>query len=173
MKNGSVERYLRDIDPDTSLEQRLKWASQAAEGLAYIHSKNVLHCDISVGNLLLDTDLNIKLSDFQGRLQHPDGTVFIDGGAAESTMSSMPRLDRNYCDYKTDFFALGTAIYQMMKGHPPFTDLDPVDDEDEIQRRFKDGELPALGDNWGGDVIWKCWAGGYESATEVVRDLQK
>ncbi|KAH8910546.1 kinase-like protein [Coniochaeta sp. PMI_546] len=173
MPNGSVERYLRDIDPDTSLEQRLKWARQAAEGLAYIHSKNVLHCDISLGNLLLDSDLNIKLSDFQGRLLHPDGTVLIDGGAADSTMSSMPRLDRNYCDYKTDIFALGTAIYMMMEGHPPFADLDPVDDEDEIQRRFKDGEFPALDEYWGGDVIRKCWTGGYQSATEVVQDLQK
>jgi serine/threonine protein kinase len=173
MPNGSVERYLRNAGPDTSLNQRLKWALQAADGLAYVHAKNVLHCDVSVGNLLLDSDLNIKLSDFQGRLLHPNGTVILDGGAAESTMSSMPRPDRNYCDRKTDIFALGTAIYFMITGHPPFPDLDTIDDEDEIQRRFEGGEFPPLEQRQGGDVVRKCWTGAYESATKIMLDLQK
>lgn len=60
--NGSVERYLKDIAPETPLAQRLRWALQAAEGLAYVHSKHVIHCDISVGNLLVGSDLGIKLS---------------------------------------------------------------------------------------------------------------
>ena len=173
MPNGSVERYLRDVAPDTSLEQRLKWALQAAEGLSYVHVKNVLHCDISVGNLLLDSDLNTKLSDFQGRLLHPNGTVILDGGAAESIISSMPRADRNSCNYKTDIFALGTAIYFMITGQPPFPDLDAVDDEDEIQKRFKGGEFPPLERYQGGNVVRNCWAGAYESATETMLDLQE
>lgn len=152
MPNGSVERYLRNVAPNTSLNQRLKWALQAAEGLAYGHAKNGLHCDISVGNLLLDSDLNIKLSDFQGRLLHQSGTVILNGGAAESVMSSMPRPDRNHCDPKTDIFALGTAIYLMITGHPPFPGLDTVDDEDKIQRRFEGGELPPLEQHRDGDV---------------------
>lgn len=173
MPNGSVERYLRDAAPNMPLNQRLKWALQAAEGLTYIHAKNVLHCDISVGNLLLDSDLNIKLSDFQGRLLHPDGTVILDGGAHESVMSSMPRLDRNSCDYNTDIFALGTAIYFMITGCPPFPDLDTLDDEDEIQRRFEEREFPSLEQHQGGDIVRKCWTGSYNSAAEVVLDLQK
>ena len=172
MPNGSVGKYLRGVAPTTPLAQRLKWAWQAAQGLAYIHRKNVLHCDISVGNLLLDADLNIKLSDFQGRLLSPLGTVILDGGAIESTLSSMPRPDRNHCDRKTDIFALGTAIYFMITGDLPFPDLDPMDDEDEIQRRFEDGEFPPLEASLGGDIIRKCWMGGYKSADEIIRDLR-
>ena len=156
MPNGSVGKYLRDVAPDTMLPQRLKWALQAAEGLAYAYTKNVLHYDMSVGNLLVDSDLNIKLSDFQGRLLDPNGTVILDGGAAESTMSSMPRPNQNYCDRKTDIFALGTAVYFMITSHPPFADLDTVDDEDEIQRRFRDGEFPRLETRCGGHVIQRC-----------------
>ncbi|KAF1841512.1 kinase-like protein [Cucurbitaria berberidis CBS 394.84] len=172
MPNGSVERYLRDVAPDTSLKQRLKWTCQAAEALAYAHGKNVLHCDFSVGNLLLDRDLTIKLCDFQGRLLHSDGTVILDGGAAEGSMSSMPRPDRNYCDRKTDIFALGTAIYFMVTGQTPYPELDTIDDEDEIRKRFEDGVFPPLARHQGGDVVRSCWKGCYESATEVMLDLQ-
>jgi serine/threonine protein kinase len=80
---------------------------QAAEGLAYIHMENVIHCDVSIGNLLLDINLSIKLCDFQGRFLHLSGHVALDGGAAESAMSSMPRPNRNYQDRKTDIFAYG------------------------------------------------------------------
>lgn len=170
--NGTVGEYLRDTAPETSLQQRLKWARQAAEAVAYIHSRNVLHCDISVGNLLLDANLDIKLIDFQGRLLSPDGTVLRDGGAANGAMSAMPRLDEDYCDFRTDIFALGTSMFYIITGHLPFTDVNPVEDEEEIQRRFREGELPPLEWHCGGDVIRKCWRGNYKSAQEIVVDLQ-
>ncbi|KAL1844988.1 hypothetical protein VTK73DRAFT_1385 [Phialemonium thermophilum] len=77
MPNGSVDRYLRDHAPGDSL--RLKWARQAAEGLAYAHSRGVLHCDVSVGNFLLDANLDLKLGDFQGRLLNDDGSIWTAG----------------------------------------------------------------------------------------------
>lgn len=153
MANGSVENYLRHVAPNTSLRPRLKWARQAAEGLAYIHDKNVLHYDFSIGNLLLDKDLTLKICDFQGRLLDFDGSIILDEGAAESTTSSMPRPDPNICNRQTDMFTLGTAIYFMMTGQPPFPDLDPIDNEDEIQRRFKHGDFPPLKSRQGGDII--------------------
>jgi hypothetical protein len=39
---------------------------------------------------------------------HPNGFVTLDGGAAESIMSPMPR---PYQDRKTDIFAFGKALY--------------------------------------------------------------
>jgi serine/threonine protein kinase len=173
MPNGSVERYLRDIAPDTPLEQKLQWAWQAAEGLAYIHEKNVLHCDFSVGNLLLSDDLSIKLCDFQGRLLGSDGVVILNGGAAEGSMSSMPRKDRSHCDQRTDIFAFGTALYFMMTDMPPFPDLDTADDEDEIRRRFECHEFPSLEQYQWGRVVRKCRLGSYSCATEIMSDLQK
>lgn len=172
MPNGSVGRYIRDIAPTTSLQQRLKWVSQAAEALAYVHSKNILHCDMSIGNLLLDANLDIKLSDFQGRLLSPDGTILLDGGAGQGALSSMPRDDEDYCDIKTDIFALGTTAFFIITGHLPFTELDPLEDEDEIQQRFKDGDLPPLEQYQGGNIIHNCWRGNYKLAGEMVQDLQ-
>ncbi|PVH79411.1 kinase-like protein [Cadophora sp. DSE1049] len=156
MPNGSAAEYLYNADPQPPIQERLEWALQAAEAVAYIHTKRVIHCDVSAGNLLFDKDLNVKLCDFQGRLLHPDGTIHLNGDSAEGT----------------DIFALGSAIYFIIKGHPPFPELDPWKDELEIVSRFKERQFYAL--NWvpGGDVVKKCWAGDYESADEVVHDLR-
>jgi serine/threonine protein kinase len=172
LPNGSIERYLRSNAPYTTVAQRLRWGQQAAEGLAYIHKKNVIHCDVSIGNLLLDTDLSIKLCDFQGRFLHPSGHVALDGGAAESVMSSMPRPNRNYQDRKTDIFAFGTALYFILTDELPFPELS-VDDEDEIRRRFARQDFPPLEQLPGGDVIRNCWTGVYDDASRAMVDLQR
>ncbi|OAA61938.1 Protein kinase-like domain protein [Niveomyces insectorum RCEF 264] len=187
MPNGSVEKYLQQHaccdGVLLSLQQRLSWALQAAEGLAYVHSKHVLHCDMGPGNLPLDERLQVKLCDFQGRLLSPDGSgsdttddgdvvvVVLDGGSTQGTLTSMPRDDWDYCDVRTDRFALGTTIYYIVTGERPFAPLDPVDDEDEIQRRFKAKEYPDLEAERGGDVVRKCWSGDYAATDDVVRDL--
>lgn len=170
--NGSIGEYLQQTPMGITLQQRLKWARQAAEAIAYIHSKNVLHCDISVGNLLLDANLEVKLIDFQGKLLSSDGTALLDGGAASGAMAAMPQLDSAVCDFRTDIFALGTSIFYIITGQLPFMDVDPVEDEEEIQRRFQAGEFPLLEENRGGDIIRKCWKGLYDSAQEVVIDFQ-
>ncbi|KAF2731949.1 kinase-like protein [Polyplosphaeria fusca] len=171
LPNGSVERYLV-ANPRTSVKQRLVWGRQAAEGLAYIHTKNVIHGDVSVGNLLLDPHLSIKFCDFQGKFLNADGTVALDDGSSERSMSSMPRSDHNNHDHKTDIFALGTALFVIVTGNLPFPDLDTLD-EDEIQRRFEEHEFPPLEKLPGGDVIRNCWTGSYNSASEIIVDLQK
>jgi serine/threonine protein kinase len=173
MPNGSVADYLPNADPQPPAQERLKWALHAAEAVAYIYTKRVIHCDIGPGNLLLDKDLNVRVSDFQGRLLYPDGTICLNGDSAEGVKSSMPRSDANDANQKTDIFALGSAIYFMLKGHPPFPELDSWKDKLEIVSRFKTKYFPALDDVQGGDVVKKCWAGEYESADEVVRDLEK
>jgi hypothetical protein len=65
----------------------------------------------------------------------------------------MPRSDPNLCDEKTDIFAQGTAIYVMICGLPTFSDLDPDEDEDEIQRRFRAHEFPPLGTIQAGSIV--------------------
>jgi serine/threonine protein kinase len=171
LPHGSVERYLQ-TNPDTSIKQRLSWGRQAAEGLAYIHTKNVIQGDVSVGNLLLDPKLSIKFCDFQGKFLYPDGTIALDGGSSERIMSSMPRSDHNHHDYRTDIFALGTALFVIITGELPFPNLDATDDENEIYRRFKECEFPRLGNLPGGDIIRKCWMGKYSNAAEIIVDLQ-
>ena len=167
--NGSVKAFLARCD-SMSNENRVKWCRQAGEALVYIHTKNVIHCDCSTRNFLLDNSLNAKLSDFQGIYVAPDGNVSY-GYALENPKSFLPR-PADHSNRTSDLFALGTAIYEIMAGHEPFPELDELDDEEEIEERYTRGQFPALDGVLGGEIIYKCWYLAYENASSCVKDLK-
>ena len=169
--HGSMAHFLRDYKP--ILPQKIVWARQAAEAVAVTHNAGVLHCDISVNNILIDRDLTVKLCDFQGRLLWPDGTVNKNGLSCNSTKSYMPgRPYPDYADRKTDIFALGSAFYYIMQGHEPFPELDSHRDEEQIDARFRAHQFPEVRPLVMSRVIHRCWAGQYESDEAVLQDLE-
>ncbi|KAJ6185451.1 hypothetical protein N7519_006752 [Penicillium mononematosum] len=122
--------------------QRISWCREAAEAVAWIHSRGVLHCDIQPTNLLLDDELHIKLSDFQ-----------ISGW--------------------NNLFALGCTIYLIMMGHAVFPEI--VDEEegwyDKVREKFEKQQFPQ--DSHACSAITsKCWLKEYESAEELLRDIE-
>lgn len=50
------------------------------------------------------------------------------------------------CGARTEQFALGTLLYNMVYGHQPYDDIDLKNqDPEELERRFQDMEFPELG----------------------------
>lgn len=168
-QHGSIAQFLKENKP--TWRQRLTWARQATEAIAATHRAGVIHCDISVNNLLLDGDLTVKLCDFQGKLLWPDGSVNKEGLSCENTKSFMPRADPNHSDQITDLFALGSAFYYIMQGHEPFPDLDSGKDEEQIVSKFASRQFPEIDFPLMNYVTHKCWGGEYKSAEEVLQDL--
>ncbi|KAF1957729.1 kinase-like protein [Byssothecium circinans] len=163
--NGDVSRYLSSHDPSESPEQlRRKWAMQAAEALAFIHDKGVIHSDIHPNNFLLDEHLDIKLCDFAGSVF---GT--LDGAAMESVRFFLPRDPLTTPDAKTDLFALGSTIYFIMSDHQPYDDLA----DEEVAARYSRMEYPDVRSYSCGRVIEGCWKGDFKSAQEVVDALSE
>lgn len=119
--NGSVADYLLESDkPAPSVRQRLSWCREAAEAVVHMHSRRVLHCDLQPTNLLLDENLRLKVSDFQGRHLSDNGEVLVDGWSAEPCKFHCPRNDLFDADVKTDIFALGCCMYFIMLSHAVF-----------------------------------------------------
>jgi serine/threonine protein kinase len=167
--NGTLKSHLESAK--IMERERIRFARETAEGVAYAHTKSVIICDINVRNILLDDDFHVKLCDFQGRLLELDGDVLCNGGASENAESFMPRHDKDSASVKTDIFALGSTIYHIMKGHRPFSELSTIDDEDEIWRHYHEGEFPPLEAVLAGEIIKTCWRGEYISASNVAEDL--
>jgi serine/threonine protein kinase len=159
-------------EPDVYLKRRLRWCRQAAEAVEYVHEKRVIHCDISLRNFLLDKDLDLLLADFQGMLKSTDGATLLNGLARECTKSFLPRVNGDYADVKTDLFALGSAIYFIMMGHEVFPELDSLDDDEEIESRFRNGHFPT-DEHACCQITMNCWKQLYQSASDVVFDLSQ
>ncbi|KAE8152355.1 kinase-like protein [Aspergillus avenaceus] len=171
LPNGSLYDHV-NAHADIPLDQKLRWCRQAAEAVQYIHSKNVLHCDISLRNFLLDDDFNILLADFEGVLKSPDGYTLLDGLARNGVKAYPPSADCGCVNVKTDIFALGSAIYFIMMGHDVFPELNDVHDEEEIESRFRDGLFPTDTHLYC-EISERCWKGYYTSAKEVLSDIAK
>jgi serine/threonine protein kinase len=80
---GDLQHYL-DTHEVISETLRLKWCSQAAEAIAYIHSKDVIHSNLRPDNYLLhnytpEATPDLLLCDFGGSYCKIGDTI-IDGG---------------------------------------------------------------------------------------------
>lgn len=171
--HGDLQRYLDNHNEDISESLRLKWCMQAAEAIAYIHSKSVIHSDLRPENYLLhvrDDGLppELLLCDFGGSYCKI-GDKVIDGGHLPDAGFFNPNSEW-VSNEDTDIFALGSVFYTIMIGHwpykPPghFVDVEEWEEYDEkVNELFMNREFPPVGNLVGGDIILDCW-------TEKIRD---
>ncbi|KAJ5427649.1 hypothetical protein N7491_008091 [Penicillium cf. griseofulvum] len=168
--NGTLLSHIKN-HPYETLERRLEWAKQLVDTLSFVHAKRVVHCDICLHNILLDENFDVVLADFQGLLiSSTTGGTLLDGLTRECSKSFMPREDIYFASYRTDLFAVGSAIYHLIAGHEVFPELDSFDDEKVINARFLNGEFPNS-DYVASHIVEKCWRGQYASAAEISVDI--
>ncbi|RDI79799.1 hypothetical protein Vi05172_g10218 [Venturia inaequalis] len=148
------------LPPSESPEYlRRKWARQAAEALAFVHAKDVIHSDFHPNNLLIDEHLDIQLCDFAG-------SVFgaLDGGAMESVRFFLPRDPMSTPDTRSDLFALGSTMYFIMSDHEPYHQMADEEVADYFLRKI----FPDVRELACGRIIEGCWKGEFSCAQDVV-----
>jgi tetratricopeptide (TPR) repeat protein len=101
---------------------------QLAEGLAAAHAEGVVHRDLKPGNLMLTPDGRLKILDFGlARLVQPGATYEASRTISETnTLSgtlpymSPEQLKGLPVDVRSDLFATGAVLYEMVAGQKPF-----------------------------------------------------
>jgi serine/threonine-protein kinase len=106
----------------------LRIGREVAEALAYAHRHGIIHRDIKPANILLHEG-HALVADFGiARALDAEGEAITKTGLAIGTpqyMSPEQSTGDKTVDARTDIYALGAVIYEMLTGEPPFTGRSP------------------------------------------------
>lgn len=122
VEGGSVEDYLKK-KKRLPWEEALEMAIQVAKALEHAHDAGVIHRDLKPANLLMTAGNVIKLTDF-GIARDTTATAITAAGKTVGTYAYMaPEQIRGKppVDKKTDLYALGCVLFEMLSGETPFT----------------------------------------------------
>ncbi|KAJ2088364.1 ATP binding [Coemansia sp. RSA 986] len=107
------------------------YTAQILEGLVYLHEQGIIHRDIKGGNVLIDQDGSVKISDF-GISKRVDEAVAAGKSDRRASLQGSvfwmaPEVvkDTHYT-FKGDVWSLGCLVIEMMTGTHPFPDLDQL-----------------------------------------------
>jgi serine/threonine protein kinase len=106
----------------------LRISRQAAAGLAAAHAQGVVHRDVKPANILLEDSIDrVLLSDFGLARTVDDATLTRSGVLAGTPHYMSPeQASGQSVDQRSDLFSLGSVIYFMCTGRPPYRSESPM-----------------------------------------------
>ncbi len=166
------------LDAAGPLEVReiLRIGMQAASGLAAAHAVGLVHRDVKPANILLEDGVGrVKLTDFGLARAADDASLTQSGVVAGTPQYMAPEQARGEpVDARADLFSLGSVLYAMCTGRPPFRAETTVG----VLRRVCEDTPRPIGEfnpeipDWLQAIIGKLMSkeptGRFESAAEVA-----
>jgi hypothetical protein len=104
------------------LHEILRIGTQIAEGLAAAHKHGLVHRDIKPANILLENGVErVKINDFGLARTADDASLSQSGMVAGTPLYMSPeQASGAVVDHRSDLFSLGSVLYAMCTGRPPF-----------------------------------------------------
>lgn len=162
-KNGDLEIYLSMHR--VSSEFRCRAAAQVIEAVRYIHEEGIVHSDLSARQFLLDEKMSVRLSDFCGSSLNGSKALVI-----ENPSHYLPRGQMLPSTIKSDIFALGSTLYEIMTSETPYHGKSDKEVQDLYRRKIYPS-LDGIEDEKWRQIIIGCWTGRYKSVREILLDI--
>ncbi|HEY1579584.1 MAG TPA: serine/threonine-protein kinase [Terracidiphilus sp.] len=124
-------KLLRQIISEGHIPQdrAIRIAIEVLEGLEYIHEQGIVHRDLKPENIMVDENDDIKLIDFgiagdsgARRLTYANFTATL--GTADYISPEQVKGKRG--DGRSDIYAAGIILYEMLTGRLPFSGSSPM-----------------------------------------------
>jgi len=113
-----------DRDGPLSVNEAVRLAVEIASGLAFAHSRGIIHADLKPSNVLLDEDGHAKIADF-GIARMPQEDAQTPQLFATAMYVAPERVEGKPVSGASDIYGLGLVLYEMLVGRPPFTSANP------------------------------------------------
>ncbi|MHB1401454.1 MAG: serine/threonine-protein kinase [Thiobacillus sp.] len=155
-----------------------KIAARIAGALDYAHKNHVVHRDIKPANIMITPGRDVKIMDF-GIAQIPTGSRTQLGTVLGSPKYMAPeQVAGQATDGRTDIFALGVVLYEMLTGATPFNGdnlsaiMYKVLNEDPTPPSTVNPRVPPFFDRIVSCALAKRPQDRYQTAGEFARDLR-
>jgi WD40 repeat protein len=124
---GSLQDRLDRTGP-LQVKEVLRLGMQTAAGLAAAHAQGLVHRDVKPANILLEDGVErVKLTDF-GLARAIDDASLSESGVVAGTPPYMApeQAQGEAVDHRADLFSLGSVLYALCAGRPPFRAGNPL-----------------------------------------------
>ena len=161
-----------------SVREATSIALQVSAGLQAAHNNGIIHRDVKPQNIIISLDGKAKITDFG--IARAASSNTITSSAMGSVHYSAPEQTRGgYSDAKSDIYAMGITVYEMLTGHVPFDGDSTV----EVALKHLQEELPSPRQFYGEipyaveQIVLKCTQKSpdrrYQNMEELIRDLRE
>lgn len=115
------------IQAGLSVAETLDIACDMARGLDFAHQKGFVHRDVKPGNILFKADGTAVLADFgiAKAMDAQSGATMAGASIGTPDYMSPEQARAENVDGRSDLYALGAVIFEMLVGHPPYQASDP------------------------------------------------
>ena len=187
--SGSCAQRLMDSNSSSSMTRGGRFfdtiatmIADVADALDHAHEHGVIHRDVKPSNLLLAPDGRLSINDFglARMLEQPGMT--ISGEFVGSPLYMSPEqitAGRVQLDHRTDIYSLGSTLYELLTGKPPFPGqtrdqvLSQILHKEAVSTRKLNRKVPVDLDTICMKAIDKDPDRRYQTAGQLADDLRK
>jgi len=176
---GTLESRLKQHGP-LELVSVLRITQQIALALEAAHDTGIVHRDIKPANILLDRGVErVRVADFGLVRVSDDASMTRSGMIAGTPLYMAPeQVKGEICDPRSDLFSLGSLVYTLVAGMPPFQADSPyaamqkiVHAQPRAVRELR-SDAPAWLEGFVNKLLEKRAEDRFQSAREVVNALE-
>lgn len=169
----NLNDYQNNVTGPMPISMAALLVSEVLKALGHAHENGVFHLDIKPANIMLSEMNEVKVLDFGIAQDASEGDT--DKMLGTPSYMSPEQIDGKGVDQRTDIYAAGITLYELITGLPPFSDCK---DRTELFHAIKNETIPVIkGERYINKIIHKATAKNknnrYEDCKEFYRDLME
>nr|XP_020653323.1 serine/threonine-protein kinase A-Raf isoform X1 [Pogona vitticeps]XP_020653324.1 serine/threonine-protein kinase A-Raf isoform X1 [Pogona vitticeps]XP_020653325.1 serine/threonine-protein kinase A-Raf isoform X1 [Pogona vitticeps]XP_020653326.1 serine/threonine-protein kinase A-Raf isoform X1 [Pogona vitticeps] len=129
---SSLYQHLHVQETPLEMVQRIDVARQTAQGMDYLHAKNIIHRDLKSNNIFLHEGLTVKIGDFglatvktrwsgSQQVEQPSGSILW------MSPEVIRMQDPNPYSFQSDVYSYGVVLYELLSGSLPYSHINNRD----------------------------------------------